>query len=67
LSFLCLCHTDPYFTLFQTGSGVFVSREQRAGQDVICGVAMTAPGSLAKHGTAQAAYQTVLAFYQHPE
>jgi L-amino acid N-acyltransferase YncA len=114
LSFLCLCHTDPYFTLvwagslmkidksnaadipeilsilnaskgdnltaqqreqegftqgtmdaamlnkFQTGSGVFVSREQRAGQDVICGVAMTAPGSLTKHGTAQAAYQTVL-------
>lgn len=45
---------------FQSGSGVFVSRDEREGQAVMSGVAMTIRGSLAKHGAAQAAYNAVL-------
>jgi len=45
---------------FQSGSGVFVSRDEREGQPDISGVAMTIRGSLAKHGAAQAAYNAVL-------
>ncbi|MCS3424403.1 GNAT superfamily N-acetyltransferase [Rahnella sp. BIGb0603] len=46
---------------FQSGSGVFVSRDEHEGQPVITGVAMTTRGSLAKHGPAQAAYNAILA------
>jgi GNAT superfamily N-acetyltransferase len=45
---------------FQAGSGVFVSKAQASDNTVITGVAMTVPGRLAKHGTAQAAYNIVL-------
>lgn len=52
---------------FQTGSGVFVSKERVDGHPVITGMAMTTLGKLAKNGAAQAAYQAALSSTQATE